>query len=279
MKALSFILPLLLTICACSSSTHEHCTPSNGFWKDYDFCDTTMITDASLDVERHFVEYINHIYYMEKDSLKNEFDEFISYISSCDKSERYFSELIEKYLYQPRNTSHIEDMYLTYLECYISSPCISEEKKIRPQMHIEEIAKNAIGSTATDFVYTLSNGEKHQLHHIKTPLTLLYFNNPLCEECSSTLEEMKNSSILNEMINKGEISVLSVYVDDAPEEWRENLSHYPSNWVVAIDEGRHIDNERLYSIRIIPSIYLLGKDKEVILKNTTWKEVEKKLEK
>jgi hypothetical protein len=115
------------------------------------------------------------------------------------------------------------------------------------------------------------------MHDIKTPLTLLYFNNPLCEECNATLEEMRNSTILNDMIKNGKITVLSVYVDDNPQEWKDNLSHYPSNWIVAMDDGRVIDNERLYVLRIIPSIYLLGESKKVILKNAEWNDVKKEL--
>ena len=279
MKALSFIIPITLICCACASDTSKSCIPSYGFWAGYDLCDTTMITTNPGNVERDFVEYINQIYYKEKDSLKVEFDEFIRCISSCPRSEEFFTGLTEKYLYRYRSTPHIENMYLTFLECYTASPYIANENKIRPQMQISDIRKNSPGSIATDFTYTLSSGIKSQMHDIKTPLTLLYFNNPLCEECSATLEEMRNSSLLNDMIKNGEITVLSVYVDDQPQEWKDNLSHYPSNWIVAMDDGRVIDNERLYVLRIIPSIYLLGKDKEVILKNVLWADVEKKLSK
>ena len=279
MKALSFIIPITLMCCACSSSTSNSCIPSYGFWEGHDFCDTTMIANNPSDVEKKFVEYINQIYYKEKDSLSTEFDKFIRYISSCPKSEEFFTELTEKYLYQYRSTPHIENMYLTFLERYTASPYIADENKIRPQMQMADIAKNTTGSIATDFTYTLPTGIKSQMHDIKTPLTLLYFNNPLCEECSATLEDMKNSTLLNDMIKNGEITVLSVYVDDQIQEWKDNLSHYPSNWIVAMDDGRVIDSERLYVLRIIPSIYLLGEDKEVILKNALWADVKKELSK
>ena len=277
MKALSFIITITLICCACSSNNNTSCIPTEGFWQGYDFCDTTLIVNNPSGVERDFVEYINQIYYMEKDSLKKEFDEFIRYISLCPRSEEFFTELTEKYLYQYRSTPHIESMYLTFLERYTASPYIADENKIRPKMQITDIAKNTVGSIATDFTYTLPNGTTSQMHDIKTPLTLLYFNNPLCEECNATLEEMRNSTLLNDMIKNGEITVLSVYVDDNPQEWKDNLSHYPSNWIVAMDDGRVIDNERLYVLRIIPSIYLLGESKKVILKNAEWKNVKKEL--
>ena len=59
------------------------------------------------------------------------------------------------------------------------------------------------------------------------------------------------------------------------EEWRKALPQMPhDNWINGYDDGTIITNKRLYDIKAIPTLYLLDKNKRIILKDTSLEEIE-----
>ena len=67
--------------------------------------------------------------------------------------------------------------------------------------------------------------------------------------------------------------VLSVYPDGETDEWLNAVKDYPQEWIVASMEN----GDRCFDLRIMPALYLLDKDKKIILRNTSLEEVENKL--
>lgn len=57
-------------------------------------------------------------------------------------------------------------------------------------------------------------------------------------------------------------------IDAEYEEWMKHS--YPSNWIVGYDKEKVIYKLRLYDIQRLPCIYLLNKDKRVLLKEADY---------
>lgn len=71
------------------------------------------------------------------------------------------------------------------------------------------------------------------------------------------------------------LTVLSIYPDANVDEWRKALPTLPQkHWINSYDDGEHIINKRLYDLKAIPTLYLLDKDKKVVLKDVTLREIE-----
>ena len=71
------------------------------------------------------------------------------------------------------------------------------------------------------------------------------------------------------------LTVLSLYPDSDVDEWRNSLPHMPQkNWINAYDDGTILTNMKLYDLKAIPSLYLLDKNKHIILKDTSFEEIE-----
>ena len=66
----------------------------------------------------------------------------------------------------------------------------------------------------------------------------------------------------------------NIYPDSDLEEWLAHLNGMPAGWVHGYDKGMEITQKRLYDIKAIPTIYLLDRDKNVILKDTSIEAVE-----
>ena len=65
----------------------------------------------------------------------------------------------------------------------------------------------------------------------------------------------------------GRLAVVNVYIDQELDKWREYAAGYPSGWISGYDHNYIIRTDQLYSVRAIPSLYLLDSSKNVILKD------------
>ena len=70
------------------------------------------------------------------------------------------------------------------------------------------------------------------------------------------------------------LTILTVYPDEDLDEWLAYLPNMPATWVHGYDKGMRVSREKLYDIRAIPTIYLLDRDKMVILKDASVDDVE-----
>ncbi|MBO7320662.1 MAG: DUF5106 domain-containing protein, partial [Bacteroidales bacterium] len=50
-------------------------------------------------------------------------------------------------------------------------------------------------------------------------------------------------------------------------QWYKYMPIYPENWINCHNEDLKIRGENLYDVRAIPSLYLLDREKRVILKD------------
>jgi hypothetical protein len=120
---------------------------------------------------------------------------------------------------------------------------------------------------ANDFEYTLKDGTTGRLHDIDADYTILMFNNPDCPMCREIIDEIGASPMLNEMQELGRVRVIAVYPDSDLEAWHRYHAQMPRRWIVSYDDGCFLDNNDLYNLSAIPSLYLLDAHKRVIIKD------------
>ena len=69
------------------------------------------------------------------------------------------------------------------------------------------------------------------------------------------------------MISDGSLAVVNIYIDEDIRAWREYMPIYPDEWYNGFDPDFVIRTDILYNVRAIPSLYLLDKDKTVLMKD------------
>ena len=85
---------------------------------------------------------------------------------------------------------------------------------------------------------------------------------------------MKQSDVIVSSVNSGTLRILAVYPDKDISIWQKHLHNIPAEWVNGYDKHTAINNRMLYDLKAIPTIYLLGRDKKVILKDADVRQVE-----
>lgn len=178
-----------------------------------------------------------------------------------------FEALADKYMYDPNSPMRNEEYYLHFASRLASYPGFSSQEQAKYAHRAAGCALNRLGQKAADFRFADKRGKMHTLHGIDAPYTLLFFSNPGCEACLNIINMLKEEPKISEMISAGTLAVLNIYIDEDLQGWRDYMPIYPEEWYNGFDPDLVIRGEELYSVRAIPSLYLLDKEKRVILKD------------
>jgi hypothetical protein len=243
------------------------------YWDKYDFGDTSFLMTDKL-LERSFVDYADLLSIVSGDTMDKSVRSFMKKTESRREIFLFISKLSEQYLYNPDSPVYDEEKLIPFLQQELKSPVLSDAEKIRPQFLLESIMKNRIGQTANDFTYTLTDDKTGTLHALEADYILLYFNDPECEDCLLLTRRLIVSPIINDFIKQGKLKILTVYTNDDVEAWKKHASAVLNSWIYSRDAEQLINMEGIYNIKRFPTIYLLDKDKKVLLKDTTFEMLE-----
>ncbi|MGL5682274.1 MAG: DUF5106 domain-containing protein [Marinifilaceae bacterium] len=236
------------------------------YWNKFNFKDTTWLEEPGK-VEQIFADYVAIILQADESTGGKGIDSLYSYLEQEPVMLRHFMELTSKYLYDPNSPYRNETYYIDALENIIKSPSLTEDEKVRPTYRYEMAMKNRPGDIATDFKFSYASGKTGTLHQIDSDHVLLMFLNPDCDACKSTIEVLLGDGILNEKIKSKQIKVLTVYVDEEVDLWKKQIKSYPQEWLNGYDPTMTMRASETYNLNAIPTLYLLDKNKRVLLKD------------
>ena len=248
------------------------------YWDRFDFSDEKLTLRPEI-TEQAFVDYINILSYVPSDKAEESLHHTLKKAEADKAMYIYFGTLFEKYFHDPNSPFRNEEFYIPVLQELANSEIPSEADKSRYRFQFDMAMKNRVGETANDFAYTLASGESRRMHSIKSEFLVLMFSNPGCPTCGSVTDVLTKSVTLSEAFSMNSptrtmITVLTVYPDADIDEWRSHLAEMPANWTHSYDKGTTITRQKLYDIKAIPTLYLLDKNKKVILKDTSIEAIE-----
>lgn len=235
------------------------------YWDDFDFeCGERVSEYDEVDTYSAFAAYVMIIPREQADSLLR------SLIHRAEQSREvldFFAEMAHEVLNDPNSPTRNDEYYIPILETLLESDLLDEFDKIVPQRDLKMARQNGIGTIANDLKYTLLSGATHSLHSLKADFTILLFNNPGCEMCATIIDEISHSEVISALSNELTITTLAVYPDEDLEAWRNYLPNMPQGWICAYDRGMMITQQESYDLKAIPSLYLLDRDKRVLIKD------------
>lgn len=236
------------------------------YWDKFDFADTLYTTKAdTIEMLRVYADYVsNFVGPFNQEPIRK----LMERASVSKKMFDYFGMLSEKVLHDPNSPYRSDELYIAVLEAQIASPHYDRYEKMAPEYDLQIVRQNRIGHKANDFSYTVANGKSYRMYNVKSDFTIIYFNNPGCTLCRDITNAMKESAIITEMVQKGQLKVLAIYPDEQLDEWHKHRADIPSAWINGYDKGTLIDREKLYNVNAIPAIYLLDKQKMVLVKDS-----------
>lgn len=265
------ILPEIPVMLAAPEQRAEYL--AKHYWDDTAFNDTNYLSHHEQ-VEQAWVDYLAALSNVPLKVAQESMSRFFDRVSGNRAFLEHFADLADKYLYDPNSPMRSEELYIPVLETIMSSPALSEIEKARPEYRLELAKRNRLGTRAINFTYTLASGAKSTLYRIPTEYTLLFISNPGCSACAETIDLLKRSEIITALIRKGKLTVLSFYPDEDLDEWQKHKTEFPIEWINSYDKELSVKTKNTYDLKAIPTLYLLDKDKVVLLKDAPFQTIE-----
>lgn len=239
----------------------------NHYWDNYQFSDTTQVNQDLG--EQGFADFLNLLSYGNDIIIDEATKAFYNKAFSSRWSKNYYSQLISHYLDNPNSPLRNDAIYVHFLRNirpYYANDVAQRERYV---FKLAQAKKNLPGSVATDFAYIERDGNQGNMSSIQAKYTLLFFHDPDCENCKRIMP----IAIKEEVLQRSDVKVLSIYADKDIDAWRKDVHQYPSNWIDAYSPNGEIRDKLLYFIPATPSFYLLDANKQVIMKDADYNNI------
>lgn len=238
------------------------------YWDKFDFRDSLeLLSSESTKVE--LVNYFDLLTKVKESVLEESVKMFIEKSCRYQASRLYFLDETEHYLFSAGSPHRNDRLYMVFLRAILVSGQVSEDEKSRYRFQLENVVKNQPGRKATDFTYLNKEGMKCKMSEIQANYLVLFFYNPDCRRCRDAEEHLMKESVLQDP----SVKVLAIYPGSQTEEWLHYASRLPAAWIDGCSPEGEINNRLLYFIQSTLAIYLLDKDKQVLLKDSSPREL------
>lgn len=180
---------------------------------------------------------------------------------------KFTVEYLEKPFGDPNSPYRNEALFREVLMAKLMSPYYGQTVKTLMQKKIDLLQQNQPGNKANDFTYITPEGHNRKLFELRTNHVLLFFYNPECDACKQMKAALAASQVIGKQITSRQLTVLAIYVDRDQKLWRKHIAEIPRDWINGRDDNEYLYKNGVYDLRAIPTLYLLNKDKRVILKD------------
>ncbi len=237
------------------------------FWDKFDFADSLYTTKAdTLDILKAYMTYVsNFVGAVDQEPIRM----LMRKASASKPMFQYFVSLSERLFHDPNSPMRSDELYIAVLEAQLASPYLDKYEKMAPEYDLRIASQNRINHKANNFRYTLRSGATRELYKLNADFTIIYINNPGCPMCRDITTALKESELISALIKQGTLKILAIYPDEQLDEWHKHMKDFPASWINSYDHGCHISREQLYDLRAIPALYLVDRDKRVIIKDST----------
>lgn len=229
------------------------------FWDQMKFSDKSTVDQNALNDA--FRVYSTPMRFGSAQVAMGSTDRLIQRIAKNPVLSLQFAKAAEEVLYGPRADAWNDHIYLKFIDNLLANKQVKKERKIRYEHHKKLLQNTLIGSVPPEFDYRTPEGKKSH-YEPNGVITVIEFGDPDCDDCRFARLKMETNVAFSELVDKGKINVLFVYVD--PEDgWEDKLKDYPVKWHV----GASDEVSELYDLRNTPSIYVIDREGKVAAKN------------
>lgn len=196
------------------------------FWNQYAFADSTAMNREVG--EQGMVDFLNFMQHADSVTAAKGSKVFADLVVAHPSALSFFEGLMAHYLDDPDSPLYSDRVYVHLLRALPETP--------QRSWLLEQLAKNQVGSCATDILVTTPDGKQARLYDIKAEQTLLIFFDPDCRRCQRLETQLKQDPLI---MQNPRLKVVRKDVNDLKGE---------------------------YYVPHTPTLYLLDREKRVVLK-------------
>lgn len=260
----------------------------NHYWDDVNLWDDRLTRTPFFEgrVEKYFEQLI----YPAADSVIKEIDWMMGFATISEEMQKF---LLIKFVNRYLNQKYMwEDAVFVHLfEKYFAQKnydWLNDKGRKIITDRAYSLMANIMGNPAAEIELPDSTGIKHNLYSVDAPYTVVVIYDPTCGHCKETLPRM--DSAYNQRWKAWGVKMFAVAkeTDGKQSDWKEFMHKTGMNDWVNVYYSKETEKARiaanmpsysqLYDVQSFPTLYLLDKDKRIIAKKITDKQLDEILE-
>ncbi|MFZ4543149.1 MAG: redoxin domain-containing protein [Saprospiraceae bacterium] len=238
------------------------------YFDHLDFKDTRLIRLPILPGRVDY--YLNKYIVQHPDTICEGVDRILQMAKPNSELYRYF--LIQMLnTYAKSNIVGHDAIYVHMaLNYYAKGECpwIDKDELDKIVKNAQDLEPTLIGKVGQDLTLEKRDGTRTKLYDIKTPYTILLFWAPDCSHCQKEMPDFVKFA--EKWSNKGKVTMIGVCnkVTDKVKDCWSFIDEHPgmNNWLQCVDTYLLSKYVEKYYIKSTPQIYILDKDKKIIMK-------------
>lgn len=258
------------------------------YWDNIDFMDGRLVRTPVF--EPKLSQYLEQWVSAEPDSIIAEFDWMIALGRNDPDMFRFIiGYYVDHYIYpkimgQDKVFLHVYNKYLADDKPKMDWLNETQMKTIRDRAYM--IMANQIGTTAWDMQLVDTLGKTRGLYDVKADYTIVAFWDVHCGKCKEEIPVLdslyqekwkkKNVQVYAVMVNEGSIADWKPYIQKHGMGWVH--VHEPSALREKVEKEGKPNYRQLYDMRSTPTLFLLDKEKRIIAKNISLKDLDRVLD-
>jgi hypothetical protein len=173
---------------------------------------------------------------------------------------------VAEYLLYYHDFDFIDDLYIAFAQSVADANWAKKDVRTHFADQVKKLSASKLGQPMPDFEYTSITGPRKHLYDNKlgTKLYLILFTDA---ESGSSIERMRLSTdvAISQFVESGNLEIINIVTTDTPKKWDSDSQSYAATWVV----GSSKDVAEKIDLRIMPCVYLLDENFNIIAKNKT----------
>ncbi len=251
----------------CSFSCERKKPSILDFWEAFNFEDTKAWGAPEIG-EQQLVDFLALLKKEDAQTKITAFGNLLDHAAVHQQAFAFFQEKMPHYLNDPRSPIYDHELFGAYLKALLQSTQVSNEEKLKQQVLLKQVEKNQPGSIAATFSFELENGKSYTLQQVPGEYIILLFFDPTCSHCQESILALKKQQEFANILAAKNSTLLMINPWGNYLAWKDFINDLPDGWIIGYDRPETILKNSLYYLQASPSMYLLDKNKRVLLKNT-----------
>lgn len=258
------------------------------YWDDVDLWDDRLTRTPFF--EGRVEKYFEQLVYPSADSVNKEIDWMMGFAAASDEMQKF---LLLKFVNRYLNQKYMwEDAVFVHLfEKYFAQktyPWLTEQGRKIITDRAYSLMANIMGSPAAEIELPDSTGKMHSLYGVEAPYTVLVIYDPTCGHCKETLPRLDSLYTQKWKALGVKMVGLAKETEGKPADWHAFMQKAGMKEWVNVYYSREAEKARiaantpsysqLYDVQSFPTLYLLDKDKRIIAKKVSEKQLDEILE-
>lgn len=236
----------------------------------WDHCDMKSAMSHRTAMVNELETYLNIIINADNENAVRGLQSMLKRMEKQPDDVLFFTQQAEKLLYGDSAVTWVDELYIPFLEATTSNKKIAKEQKPRYAHELEVLKNSLVGQKLGNTPLILRDGSRASMDDYNAEVLVIFFYDPTCEDCHLARMRLNGDIATSNLIDKGKVKIVAVSLTDADDEWKNDATSWPDNWVVAAGE----EADMTYDMRGgSPGYYILDRDHKLRYKNLTTDQV------